>query len=822
MQYQFLNIFLDPKELLTPPKEKLNLEIAPKINPFLLENNTSQIEQIYNFYKSNVNLLYINGFLGTGKAKLVDYSLSFLAKETIVLKYDCFNSTVLDDILLTFYAEFKHLSAQNIISEPKIKTENFTQKVNSYFSQIEKPFIIILDSFEAILEENRQEVLDFVFHLMSLGKVKVVIIGRTFESKYFKDIPIERVSTFAMEKPVFEKFLKEEKIKAPNAIIEEFYKHTRGYYFFTSLSIKLMKNEDLSLVDFLVKLKESYLPFSDFLGKRALTLVPASERNLFWFLSMIRNPISIDLLKKLSLYDEEKINNLTDNLIIIQDNSQFYIQDYIKEQIDDSIAPNIFQKIRQYIIDLYMTQLPLKPLERDMCISRQTMRKEIEYHGLFLPKKPKNIDNSNIDINYMSYAQGLDFGAKTKIEDIEEAEKEKKNLAKSGIDLTQRKNISINLENLPYQTKEQTTKIEEPSFETAQENYSSLRELLQKIKRAEINYQYSSIVELANKALTMTKDENYQTYLPLIYTKMAHSYQKLANYETSLKYYNLAQEIYNDKGNIVKASYVKLNIARIFYETYKLDIAKELLLEIVNFEQNPNTLKAKAYLQLAELEENLSNTDIAFEDYKKAIEFSDDSMDTATLSELYFKYALALDDKNDIRNAVEFYNKCIDLSADSKTNKFLSSAYSNLATLHLEKNDTDKAIKQFSKAFDIDKKNSNTEGMYYAASKLASIFLKEQPEAAVEYLLNALECAKMTKDVFYIVSSSLAIGDYFYDKRQNEFALKHYIYALDLATTRLSKDNIDKINVRINDIKFKMGVEKFDNLVEIIREQENE
>jgi len=38
----------------------------------------------------------------------------------------------------------------------------------------------------------------------------------------------------------------------------------------------------------------------------------------------------------------------------------------------------------------------------------------------------------------------------------------------------------------------------------------------------------------------------------------------------------------------------------------------------------------------------------------------------------------------------------------------------------------------------------------------------------------------------------------------------------------LSKDNIDKINVRINDIKFKMGVEKYDNLVDIIREQEHE
>ena len=92
------------------------------------------------------------------------------------------------------------------------------------------------------------------------------------------------------------------------------------------------------------------------------------------------------------------------------------------------------------------------------------------------------------------------------------------------------------------------------------------------------------------------------------------------------------------------------------------------------------------------------------------------------------------------------------------------------------------------------------------------------PEKALKYYNSALNCAKLTKDVFYMVSASLAIGDFHYDKNQSETALKHYIYALDLAKTGLSQENIDKINVRINDIKFKLGVEKFENLVEIIRQ----
>ena len=61
MLYKFLNTFLNPKELLTQAKVD--------INPFLLENNSNNVEKLYEFYKNDKSLLFVNGFLGTGKAK---------------------------------------------------------------------------------------------------------------------------------------------------------------------------------------------------------------------------------------------------------------------------------------------------------------------------------------------------------------------------------------------------------------------------------------------------------------------------------------------------------------------------------------------------------------------------------------------------------------------------------------------------------------------------------------------------------------------------------------------------------------------------------
>lgn len=820
MKYNFLNIFLEQDDLLN--------RTEVKINPFLLENNSKQILGLYNFYKSDINLLYVNGFLGTGKAAIVNYSTSFLSKETIVLKYNCFNSTILDDILLSFFNEFKNLSAQNLISSPKIKTENFTQKINSYFAQIEKPFVIILDSFEAVLTENRQEILDFIIHLNSIPKIKVIIIGRTFEAKYFEGTPIERITTFALEKQIFDKFLKEEKIKSTNAIIEEFYKHTRGYYFFTALSIKLIKSDNLSLVEFLTKLKDSYLQLYDFLVKQAFDSVPSSEKTLFWFLSTIRHPVSVELLEKLGFYDEERINFLVDNLILLKEKNLVYVQDYIKRELDDSIAPNIAHRIHQYIIDLYGTQLPLKPLKRDILISRQTMRKEIEYHEYFLPKKPKSKENAPVDINYLSYSKIMDFSDKHKPEEEKVKKKPEEKTQGYQINLPSKKNININIENLPFQPKKETKNVTSQPDDSIKKppvndvrietEIKSLKELIYEIRQCAKKYDYTKIIDLAQKAILLEQDKNYQTYLPLVYAKLAQAYQETGKYDDALKYYHLAQELYKSAGKPVKADYIKLNISKIFYETYKIDKAKELLLEIVDKAKNPSTLKTKAYLRLANLEENLSNLDEAFNCYKKAIEKSDENSDVKTLAELYFKYALALDDKGDSR-ALEFYNKCLKISDDPKINKFLAPAYSNIATLYLEKNDNQNAIDTYKKSYETDKINKNFEGMYYSASKLASILQRKRPEDALKYFNTALDCAEATKDTFYIVSASLALGDFFYDSKQNEIALKNYLYALNLAQNTLGQDNINKINIRINDIKFRMGVENFDKLVDIINEQ---
>jgi tetratricopeptide (TPR) repeat protein len=757
----------------------------------------------------------------------------------------------LDDILLFFFSEFKKLSLQKVISEPKSKSENFTQKINSYFSSIEKPFLIVLDSFESILKENRQEILDFIFHLSSFSKVKIILISRSFEDEYFEnvDIKYQRITVLALEKHLFEKYLKTEKIKCTSAILDELYRQTRGYFFFTALVIKIMKHRELTLEEFLKEFKTSFLKFDDFLVKQALDLIPASSRNLFWFISMVRHPVSIDLLKAIKLYDKANVGFLVDNLIFTQDNSLVYIQDYFKEHVDVTVAPNISHRIHSFIVELYKTQLPLKPLERNFLISRQTMRKEIEYHQIFLPRRPKAADGQNIDVNYLSYAKGIEFDyshLKPKDEPSKAAaKKEESGVKYVPVDLSAVKNTNLNLKELPFLDTSEVDILgnrgnknagieprkdlsyslgkEPPSFE--QDHFDepvkeySLSELLGFAKNAEDAYRYAKAVEFYKKAMLCQSDADYQASLPLVYKGLANCYAKSADNENAISYYDLARKFYEKLNDLIEANSIKLELARIFYETYRFEKSRETLLDSLNYEQNPAEIKTKAYLQLANLEENLSNPERAFEYYKQALTFADESMDIEILSELYFKYALTLDDKDDTKNAIEFYEKCIKLSDDFNRNKFLSSAYSNIATLYFERSDSANAVKNYLKAYEIDKHNNNYDGMYYSASKLASTLQRKYPDEALKYFKIALESAEFTNDNFYIASASLAIGDFYCDKKHDEVALKHFVNALNLVKNEFSKENLNKIQMRINDIKYRLGEEKFEEVMEILREE---
>ena len=324
----------------------------------------------------------------------------------------------------------------------------------------------------------------------------------------------------------------------------------------------------------------------------------------------------------------------------------------------------------------------------------------------------------------------------------------------------------------------------------------SLVNLINLAKQEEQNFNYQKVVMIYQKALTMNTDDDYYTFLPTLYTKLAENFNKMSDWFNALKYFELAVEFFESTGDNEKINECKYEIANIYYITFKRERAEKILNEILTEDISPN-LKIKSKLLLA----NITGNSI-----KETLPASTSGIEKPVLAELYFKYALNCDEEGNIEQAVKYYKKCVETSQDPKNNSYLSSSLTNLATIYDENGKSELACKYLQESLRLDELTQNYNGIYISAMKLAEITSFKTPEKTLEYLKKAKACALELNETFYIASSDVAIGDFYYSKKDYKNALSHYKNAHKLALNNFTTDNIKKIELRINDIQ-KLGIQ---------------
>ena len=793
MEFTFINEISDKKIFLNQGDYS--------INPILVENNLDNFIKMKDFFRSEKTMLLVNGFMGVGKSALIDYFFNYLSSETIVLKYNCYETTILDDMLLTFFEVFKELTAQGIIQSPKNRSENFIQKINSYLSSINYPIVIFVDSFDAVLKSNKSEILEFFKQVSKLGKIKIVLAARKFDLNDFIDpLNIDRISIGALEKHLFEKYLKSFDIKLIGPVSDELYKYTRGYYLYTALSVKIIQIRGLSLLEFIDGFSKTFLSYNDFILREALALIDPVSGHLFRFLTIIRHPVSINLLRALNLYDEFKVKVFIETLILSQDGNMIYLQDYYKEIAENSIPANVAVKLHKSCVELYETQLPLKPMERDLLISRSTMRAEIEYHSMFLPKKstikPKAIIENGL----------VTIPKEEKSEEIQVPEKKDISSIRFIFDSEEEENDIMN--KIADSINEFITFTDDQLKEIEKENNLTLVELVNLAKNEENKFNFKRVVMIYQRALMMKNDSDYQIFLPKIYSKLAEAYSKLSDWFNSTKYYEEALKLYYSSGDISKSAEINLEIANINFTTFKKDKAKEILNEIISTEKILPDLRIKANIMLADYTEG--NNEVIYNYLKAAVDIADDVEDEVLLAELYYKFAAVSDEMGETKQAVLFYKSCVEINKLS--NKYLSSAYSNLAAIYEDMGVLESALKFYELSLQIDEENNNSNGIYLSLMKLAALNRKTNPDRALKYYNKAYETACRLNEVFYKVSSMMAIGDFYLFNKDIETALEKYLKAKKFASGNLSENNVKKIQKRIDDLGTQIGDEKFNEI----------
>ena len=738
MNYNFLDSSIDVENFVLPSSKN--------ITPILLKNNNLEVVKALKFLSSTNKILNVHGFLGTGKRQFINYFSEFIAKDVVKLNYYCKAATVCDDIQIALinYLENNNLAPNFNVS---MKIVTLSTKLMQYISSLKRPILIILHSFDDILDENKKNVIEFIKQLEQFDNIKLVFSTKAMQIELFDDLKFSKIFLKGLNKKLFKEYLTQNNVEATDTVIEDFYKYTRGYYYYTALSIKIMQSMDITLMDFLQRFAAAKKGFDYYLGTEYLNLVPATIRNFFWFLRTVRHGLSFNALSLLELYDDFSVEYLKANLMIFVENEVIYVQDYFLQNIDISIPTKTEIKLHKYIINIYEKQLKEPTSSRVIPISRQALRAEIEYHNqcIIEIESGKNrfiqIDNDN--------------DVESEIDDN-----------------TENSNSTVMSEN---------------------ERFSS--EIAEKMK---------AIDELL-KVLDYEKIDSFT--LVEVRFKLARLYKIQKNYHKAEHFYSLVEVYYKHHNEIINLNYLYYEITDLYFLMYKHERAIETIKKVIYSVDTPKYLLLLACVLLGNIYSSLNKTDEAFEYYHKAVETIDEYTEEHILAELYFKYALAYDDRGNENKAFEYYDKCINLKQE---NPYKSLALANIASCYYDNDNYSDAKDCFLKAYKIEKKNNNFDGIYYSASFLAKICKKMKTNDVLEYLKEAKQCAEFINEDFYLLESSIALGDFYYNDANNtQEALDEYCNARKIAKKLGSSIEIAKIEQRIDDMKLRMDTAIF-------------
>ena len=139
----------------------------------------------------------------------------------------------------------------------------FAQQISS----IKKPFVIILHSYDDVQDENKELIAKTFESILQEENVKLIISTRAMMQNLLGNREEDRkIFLKAFNKEVFQEFLLSNNINASDNTMDDFYRYTRGYYYYTALAIKIVQARKTDLNEFLTRFAQSGMSFDSYLG----------------------------------------------------------------------------------------------------------------------------------------------------------------------------------------------------------------------------------------------------------------------------------------------------------------------------------------------------------------------------------------------------------------------------------------------------------------------------------------------------------------------------------------------------------------------------
>jgi len=757
-------------------------------------------------------IISLSGFQGTGKTTFSQKIIDNLEENILNFYYECSKITHFDDIILSLFNFLKKIAIKNPEYKRNFKISNsqsIDERLINFIKSLNIPLLIVIDGFENY-SDTQEEFFKFVEFLTSIPQIKIIIVGRTgFRDEMYNGNPetVLKYKLTALDREEAVELLKKQEINETESCYDQIFQITRGYLenmLLFANTANFLEISGYKLLEMFHEKEQS--SFEEFICLKILGAIPEEDKKTVLFFTAIRHGVSLEILQKLNFDEntEQKIEFLRQNMILTQNNDDFYIKNLFKNTIYTTLTAEEKQFIHKYFYELYSEQIAKKLEERIFAVSRKLLYSEQFHHYTSLlnmgetplpETKPSELSQHKPDFKY--YHTNI---TDTLFTSTNTARNKDNTHEKQGIFTEQKQDFQINIEIDDFSDVQIKLSAEEQALLDNNDD-KTLPEEPKPSPKINIVQNQSSMTEQKAEALEQEAEELF----------------KLGKYDFASKKLEEALVLYEIIRNSAKIEELTLRTADIYREGFRHDDALRYYYRIIN-DETP-TLKDSILIEalcgtgdIFDYREEYQN---ALKYYTKAQIIAEKSQNKTLMAKVYFKKALAYDDLEDYHQALNFYKKNTETSQNIEENPDIAAAFANMAAIYEEKNDLTNSKQNYYNSLKFDKQLNNTEGQYDTLSSIGNLcFEQSDTKNAGDYFHQALAIAKNLNDDYKVAMSCLDIGDIYFAEKNYEKALKAYIFSSKTIEKTISTDSKEKIDRRFKKIIGEIGEGNYRQIIE--------
>ena len=333
--------------------------------------------------------------------------------------------------------------------------------------------------------------------------------------------------------------------------------------------------------------------------------------------------------------------------------------------------------------------------------------------------------------------------------------------------------------------------------------------LINSSRELSIDYKYNDALSELKRAYEVDFEGEFRIE---ILSLIAKNYEFLNEYKVAQKHYEIALDIALKTGDS-RVCELQYFIANCCKNLYKIDEAKERFKSIAGNEINPKSYRARAYIEIAQIDEADYKVQSAIKNYEKALSIVL-GKDKELSAKVYYRLGVLYDENQDLDNAIKYYRKNYTLSSERNENKYYSASLTNLALIYIDLEDYKEATDFLKLALLYDSEVNDYENMYFSQKELAKLYARVDEVSAVGYFKQALSSAQKLNDEFKIALVYFEAGEFYYDRGNDERALVNFLNARLTLKNNVNDENISRINQRIKDIKMRLDGVSYNQILE--------